>query len=479
LPGGTIVAALDCRVINFGGNQAWRARLYRPRHEQDVLEILKRHRHGHIRPIGALHSWSDIAASPDAAIDMRDLDYVRPFVRHGATFVRIGAGCRLQDVLDRLHAASGQTLPTLGAIKRQTVSGAVSTGTHGSGKPSLSHFVAAVRVVAFDAEGVPKIYEYEGGDELAAARCALGCMGVILSADLHTIAKYLVEETARPHRSLPEVLARYHERPLTQFILVPYRWTYLAWERAPAEMRALSAGERLKALAMRAYNNICVDVIFHLFVKTAVAFGARAVKTLMKLVPYLLIQGIGRVDDAEHVLTLKHHYFRHEEMEIFVPESRLAEAVDVLRAATEVFAGETTSVPEPLAAKLNQHGLYDELIRRAGAYVQHYPFFFRRVLRDETLISMTSGATEPFYSISVFTYLPPAKRQHYDAFCAWLARCMTALFGARLHWGKHFPLGVADIEPLYSDLERFRQLCRTTDPNGVFRNDYTRRVLGL
>ncbi|MFL5047547.1 MAG: D-arabinono-1,4-lactone oxidase, partial [Xanthobacteraceae bacterium] len=112
-------------------------------------------------------------------------------------------------------------------------------------------------------------------------------------------------------------------------------------------------------------------------------------------------------------------------------------------------------------------------------YVQHYPFFFRRILRDETLISMTSGATEPFYSISVFTYLPPEKRQHYYAFCTWLARCMTALFAARLHWGKHFPLGVAEIEPLYPGLERFRQLCRATDPNGVFRNDYTKRVLGF
>jgi len=52
----------------------------------------------------------------------------------------------LQDLLDRLHAMTDRTLPTLGVIKRQTISGAVSTGTHGSGRPSLSHFVTGVRI---------------------------------------------------------------------------------------------------------------------------------------------------------------------------------------------------------------------------------------------------------------------------------------------------------------------------------------------
>jgi FAD/FMN-containing dehydrogenase len=166
-------------------------------------------------------------------------------------------------------------------------------------------------------------------------------------------------------------------------------------------------------------------------------------------------------------------------MELFVPESRLKEAVELLRAATTVFAGDAVAVPEDIETRLNLHKLYGELIRNTGSYVQHYPFFFRRVLPEETLISMASGATEPYYSISVFTYLAPEQRQPYYAFCAWLARAMNRLFGARLHWGKHFPLGALELARLYPELERFRQLCREVDPNGVFRNDYTRRVLGL
>jgi hypothetical protein len=136
-------------------------------------------------------------------------------------------------------------------------------------------------------------------------------------------------------------------------------------------------------------------------------------------------------------------------------------------------------VPQDIETRLSLHKLYGDLIRNTGTYVQHYPFFFRRVLPDDALISMTSGAAEPYYSISVFAYLAPEQRQPYYVFCAWLARAMNRLFGARLHWGKHFPLGAVEIARLYPELEQFRQLCREVDPNGVFRNDYTRRVLGL
>jgi hypothetical protein len=60
-----------------------------------------------------------------------------------------------------------------------------------------------------------------------------------------------------------------------------------------------------------------------------------------------------------------------------------------------------------------------------------------------------------------------------------LPTCLTALFGARLHWGKHFPLTSVETERVYPHLEEFRRLCRRTDPRGVFRNEYTDRVLGF
>jgi hypothetical protein len=160
------------------------------------------------------------------------------------------------------------------------------------------------------------------------------------------------------------------------------------------------------------------------------------------------------VDLAERVLTMKHDLFQHEEMEIFVPESRLAHALDLLRGATEAFAAD-------------------------GKYLHHYPYSIRRVLPEDTLLSMAAGASEPMYSISIFTYRAPGSRASYNIFCAWISEAMTRLYDARLHWGKHFPQASHDVARLCPGLPVFKQVCWGVDPNGVFRNAYTDRVLGL
>jgi hypothetical protein len=89
---------------------------------------------------------------------------------------------------------------------------------------------------------------------------------------------------------------------------------------------------------------------------------------------------------------------------------------------------------------LQRIGMLDELRAHRGRYVHHYPLTFRRVLPEDTLISMAASVDEPIYSVSLFTYDPPARREPYYEFCSVLARILLRLVDARLHWGKHFPL---------------------------------------
>src|SRR5205823_1500997 len=105
----------------------------------------------------------------------------------------------------------------------------------------------------------------------------------------------------------------------------------------------------------------------------------------------------------------------------------------------------------------------------------HYAVTFRKVLPDDALISMTSGADEPWYAISFITYVDP--REAFFVLASFLARSMNRLFGARPHWGKYFPLNGADVERSYSRLAEFRAVCHAVDPNGVFRNEFAERVL--
>jgi hypothetical protein len=166
-------------------------------------------------------------------------------------------------------------------------------------------------------------------------------------------------------------------------------------------------------------------------------------------------------------------------MEVFVGETELPRVIRFLRAAIEYFAGIGAVFPEEFADQLRARGLEGTVATARGTYVHHYPLFFRRVLPDDTMISMTASASGPMYSISIFTYDPPRRREAYYAFCAFVARSLLTLVEARLHWGKHFPFTYADIAPLYPRLADFRAVCGTHDRDGVLRNGYTARVLDL
>ncbi len=466
--------------VNFGGNQRWNTRRYQPSSEAEVLDILARHSGQTIRVLGSKHSWSNIAADAAVSIDMSRLDGVELIERNGEPVVRVGAGCRLQDLLDWLHERTDRTLPTLGAIKKQTISGAISTGTHGSGRQSLSHYVARIRAAVFDAaSGQPAIREFSEGPELKAARCGLGCMGVILAAELPTVRKFKIAETVRIRQNLDEILGLYADQPLTQFFWAPYSWVWLTFERRPLSEPRLSSWDRVKARVFRVINLVAVDVVFHCFVIASRKAGLAGVRSFFTIVPHLMLKNRERIDDAERVLTMKHDLFRHEEMELFVREADLGRAMEVVRAAIEICAGTATPVPPDVEKRLREVGAYDALLALRGSYVHHYLVFCRRVMPEDTLVSMAASADQPYYSVSIFTYDRPKRRQSYYEFCGWLARTLLRLVDARLHWGKHFPLEHQDIARLYPRLAEFRALCRTVDPAGVLRNGYTARVLDL
>ena len=125
------------------------------------------------------------------------------------------------------------------------------------------------------------------------------------------------------------------------------------------------------------------------------------------------------------------------------------------------FAGLNDAVSKELSAALAGVGLLQEYQALKGSYVHHYLIFFRRVFSEETYLAMNEGGER--YSISLFTFEPEHRRRTYYAACAVLAKAFSRLYSARPHWGKYNPLTVADIEPLYPGLVRFREICRAQD----------------
>jgi FAD/FMN-containing dehydrogenase len=179
---------------------------YAPATEAEVLRILARHRGERVRAVGSLHSWSEAVAADGVLLDLGALDGVEVTRSEDRLVAEVGAGCRIKRLLAELNRQGGRTLPSLGLITEQTIAGAISTGTHGSGRNSMSHYVEGVRVARYGDDGSPLIEEINGGDELRAARCSLGALGVILAVRIRCRDAYRVEEHFVERAGLSDVL---------------------------------------------------------------------------------------------------------------------------------------------------------------------------------------------------------------------------------------------------------------------------------
>jgi hypothetical protein len=269
------------------------------------------------------------------------------------------------------------------------------------------------------------------------------------------------------------------EFPLQQFYLIPYGWFYLAQRRRIVAPESHSR-RSWPTMLYRAYWFLWIDLGLHVLIKLLIAVprSRSFIRFFYRhVLSGLIIKNRRVVDASDKMLVMEHELFKHLEIEIFVPAVHVREAAEFARIVVAVFDGEAAAIPEEVASGLKRIGMYEALFEMRGSFTQHYPITFRRVLADDALISMSCGADAPYWALSFITYAEP--RDRFLVLAALLARSMTALFRARLHWGKYFPLTNGEIESEYPHMEEFRRICRRVDPRGVFRNEYVDRVLGF
>jgi L-gulono-1,4-lactone dehydrogenase len=162
-----------------GGQQCRPSATVRPLDEAGVRAAVQRaaRRGVRVRPVGAGHSFSPLAATDDILLDLSALTGL---VRVTGERVRVRAGTTLAG-LNVALAQRGLALATLADVDTPTVAGAVATGTHGSTSRSgsLSAQVTGMRMV----QGSGAAVEVTGAD-LDAARTGLGALGVVTEVEL-------------------------------------------------------------------------------------------------------------------------------------------------------------------------------------------------------------------------------------------------------------------------------------------------------
>lgn len=199
-----------------------------------------------VKAVGSGHSFSAVAQAPD--VQLR-LDRLTGLVDAGpaARRVTLRAGTPLHDI-PRLLAPLGLAMTNLGDIDRQTISGAVSTGTHGTGLAfgGLATQVVGLRLV----DGTGEVRHLDEGDpELAGAALSLGALGILTEVTLRCTDAFVLRAVERPE-PLPHVLASFVERCRAEDHLEFYWFPGTGTALTKTNTR-LPAGTRLAPLTRR------------------------------------------------------------------------------------------------------------------------------------------------------------------------------------------------------------------------------------
>jgi L-gulonolactone oxidase len=435
----TAPAAPAAAWRNWAGNQRASAAVARPSTQDELAAVLRQAatRGRRIKPVGAGHSFTDIAWTDDLRVELDRLAGLVSVDRF-AHLVTVRAGTRLRE-LNAILAAHGLAMPNLGDIDQQTISGAISTGTHGTGAQygCLSTFVEALTLVTATGE-VVHCSATERPDVFAAARVGLGALGVITEVTLRCVDAFVLHADERP-MPLGAVLAdldgMVEANHHFEFYWFPYTELVQAKRnnRVPADDRPLARWRAWlddEFLSNTVFGGVCrVGRRVPAAVPAISALSARA----------LSAREYTARSDRVFCTPRRVHFV---EMEYGIPRAALPVAFEGLR-----------KVVDGLPFKV----LFPVEVRFAGA--------------DD--IWLSHGYDRESAYVAVHQYVGAPYEPYFRAF----ERVVTAL-GGRPHWGKLHYRNAESLRPAYPRFDDFLAVRDRLDPGRVFANPYLDRVLG-
>ena len=414
---------------NWAGDQRCApARIARPGGEDELAELVAPA--GRVRVAGSGHSFTDIACTDGVLVDLGRMNRV---LAQDGEHVTVEAGITLHQLGQEL-AARGLAMENQGDIDRQTLAGALSTATHGTGArfANLSSRVAGMRLVTAGGDVVEP-----SGDDLLAARVSLGSLGAISQVTLRCVPLFTIERVTEP-RPLAETLDRFDEHAEAndhfELFAFPYTRTaiVLLSERGDRPPEPPSA------------RRLWLEEAFE---NTALGAACRMGRARPRAIPSLnraLTRLVGRQVriDRSHRVYANRRDVRFTEMEYGVPREH---GVEALRRVLELIERRRFPVPFPIEARV--------------------------VAGDDAFLSTANGRDTIYVAVHQY------RGMEFESYFRAVERIMSG-YGGRPHWGKRHYRSAAELAPLYPGWERFQDVRARLDPRGVFQNDYTERVLG-
>jgi L-gulono-1,4-lactone dehydrogenase len=405
-------------------------RIERPTSEDELARAVAGARR--VKVAGAGHSFTDIACTDGTLVDLSRMN--RMLAVDGDE-VTVEAGITIRD-LGLALAEHGLALQNQGDVDPQTLAGAISTATHGTGGrfANLSSQILRLRLVTPAGEAV----ELRDGDDLLAGRVSLGALGAISAVTVRCVRAFTIHRIDAP-RPLDDVLARFDAlvdaNDHFELFVFPYTRTALTLTSERTDREPRPPG-RARALLR--------DVLLE---NAALALACRTGRRAPALIPRInrtLVRAMSPAEqlDRSHRVYANRRSVRFTEMEYAIPRDRVVEALERVLA----------------------------LIDRRRLPIG-FPIEVRVVAADDALLSTAHGRATGY--IAVHQY----RGMEFEGYFRAVEAIMDNYEG-RPHWGKRHYQSASTLRPRYPGWDRFLAVRDRLDPERRFENDYLRRALG-
>jgi L-gulono-1,4-lactone dehydrogenase len=425
---------------NWAGDQRCRpARVVAPRSREELAEVVGAAAAAgeKISVTGAGHSFTEAAMTDRTMLRLDGLRGVLDADR-GSGLVRVGAGTVLADLNEEL-AWLGLALENMGDIDAQTVAGAISTGTHGTGAAfgNISARVEGIELVLADGS-VRDLTAAGDAELLRAARVGVGALGAISAVTLRCFPAFTLRRVDSSHQ-LADVLNRFDELATAndhfELFTFPYSDRALVLERNRVDEPPKPKGRTVALLN---------DVLLENWALEAMAATGKAIPRMIPALAKfagLVATGTDNQDQSHRIFVNKRNV-RFTEMEYAVPR---ADGATALRRVIEWV--------------------------RSNRFPVFFPIEVRVAAGDGADISAAHERDTTY--IAVHQYRGMEWRPYFEA-----VEAIMNDYGGRPHWGKRHFQTAATLAPRLPKWDAFQAARDAFDPQRVFTNAYAERVLG-
>jgi len=392
-----------------------------------------------VKAVGAGHSFTGIAVAPGVLLELDDL---QGLVSADAATGRVTllSGTRLHRI-PALLAHYGLAMENLGDIDRQSIAGAISTGTHGTGARfgGLATQVVGVTMITAAGEFL-RIDEQRNSEMLPAAALGLGALGIIVEVTLQCVPAFVMQAVDEP-APLADVLATLDDRVAAsdhfEFYWFPH--TDVALTKRQTRLPESAKREPLPAVGRWIDETLLSNGVYRV-----VCAAGRAAPAITPPFSRLAVTLTGdrRYTDLSHRVLTQSRTVRFREMEYALPVENVVPAFRAVQA----------------------------LIAQRGWRIE-FPIEVRFAREDDRWLSTAHGRATGY--IAVHRYWRNDPTEYFGA-----VEQIMLEHGGRPHWGKLHTLSAEQLRERYPRFDDFTALRDRLDPERRFSNRHLDRVLG-